>query len=348
MGFVLARPHIRIRRRGGALLGTVLLLCLVGTAASAAPAEEESEDGSRHTIVSDARELSQDEIREHDVTGTSRGEAVMAGSRRRGSGDADRRSMRTYVFGEQEMTVSTGTPLTVIVGRNADGEEVYEVIPATTGVDVGAQAGYAVPPSSAWKYSTDGYFDTTAGTWYRETWWTLTKANDWKSCSSCTAHDYWRIHGKTRAAAVTGSSASEGYKRAWLEFQRKSDWPTVNSFESDTPEESYAGVANQTTTVGFGSTFGFNIGVPPLQANGSVNTTYGGSMTKSSENWHPVVRNTVGNGGVQWCRYESAEFTGTKIIAARTGVRISSTATRGNWNMLTGQQDYTSSCPTQI
>jgi hypothetical protein len=71
-------------------------------------------------------------------------------------------------------------------------------------------------------------------------------------------------------------------------------------------------------------------------------------MTKSSENWHPVVRSESGSGGVQWCRYESAEFTGTKVVTAREGLRVSSTSAAPTWQFLTGQQDTTNSCPSQI
>lgn len=346
----------RIHRSGGvhgallpkSLAAGLVAIVLIGVTPAAGHTASRNGEPPDLTIVSDSRMLTPEEVRDHDVSGTAAGVAIERRSREQGSGDIDRRVTTKYRFGEQDLVVSAGTPLDVWVGRNADGKEVYEIAPVAEGASTAPNAGYSVPPNSAWQYSKDGYLDYAVGTWYREIWWTITKANDWKACSTCSAYDYWRIHGKLRAAAVTGAKSHEGFKRAWLEFQRKSDWPSVNSFESDRPEESVAGVANQTTTVGFGTTYGVNIGAPPLTVSGSTNSTYGGSMTKSTENWHPVIRTTIGNGGVQWCRYESAEFTGTKVVSTRTGVRIGATATRGNWNILHGQQDVTTSCPSQM
>jgi hypothetical protein len=317
--------------------------------ASAAPAPRSSAAALDRSIASSARDLTAGEIRSHDVTSSDRGQRALARAGSKAGGlDVNSRSYRVYVFGDAEYVVTADTPLRVRVGRDAARQVVYDVTPYAKPAGVAAHAGWAIPPSSAWRYNNDSSFSETVGTWQRTIWWTMTKANDWKACSTCTAYDYWRLHGKERAAALTGSSSNEGFKRAWLEFDRGSGWSTVASFESDRPEESYGGVANQTTTVGFGSSFGINIGVPPLTGSGSVETSYGGSMTKSSENWHPVIRSEIGSGGVQWCRYESAEFTGTKVVATRVGVRISSSGTNGGWGILRGQQDTTSNCPSQI
>jgi hypothetical protein len=337
----------RARWRAIAVVIAAVLALLAPQVAHAAPDGAQGEEPDLE-IVAGARALSQAEIRSHDVTDRPEGASILRRARQRGSDAATRTLARVYVFGDQELIVSAATPLEVVEGRNAEGEVVHQIAPTAQPAEIAPTSGYAVPPSSAWRFNKDGYFDVSVGTWYREVWWTITKANDWKASGSTTAHDYYRIHGKLRAAAVTGAKSYEGYKRAWLEFQRSGTWPSVASFESDRPQESYAGTANQTTTVGFGTSFGVNIGVPPVTASGSVNSSYGGSMTRSSENWHPIIRTTVGNGGVQWCRYESAEFTGTKMIATRTGVRIGSSATPGSWSMLTGQQDYTSSCPSQM
>ncbi len=260
---------------------------------------------------------------------------------------------RVYVFGEySKYIVPSTTPFTVYTGVNAYGDPVFDLVvhSGPTG-DITASAGLAPPPSSQWKYNNDGSFAQTVGSWYRVIWWTLTFADNYRTCSTCTAYDFWRVHGKMRASAVTGSTSSEGFKRAWLEFRRSSGkWSSVGmaSFEADQPEESYAGTANQTTTVGFGTSYSVNLGVPPLTATGGYNTSYGGSMTKSSENWHPVIRTTIGNGGVQWCRYESPEFTGTKIVSTRQSARTNFNSGGGWWDILTGQQDYTSYCPSQI
>lgn len=301
-------------------------------------------------IVSGARQLSNAEIRAFDVTGTTAATTAIDTARARGEGIAKRgASYRVFVFGDQQLIVDASTPITVREGRNAAGQLVYDVVPMAYPSGAAARAGYAVPPSSAWRYNNDGYINNTTGTWNREIWWTITKANDYKACSTCTAYDYWRIHGKMRAATLTGSGANDGFKRAWLEFDRQNTgWSTPTGFESAQPQESYAGVANQTTTYGFGTTFTFNLGAPPLTAGGSSETTYGGSMTKSTENWHPVIRSEIGSGGVQWCRYESPEFTGTKIISTRVSARISSTGTMGGWAILYGMAESYSSCPSQI
>lgn len=72
-------------------------------------------------------------------------------------------------------------------------------------------------------------------------------------------------------------------------------------------------------------------------------------MTKSTENWHPVVRSTeLGSSGVQWCRYEAAEFTGTKMVTTRVGARTTTTGTNIGWYIYMGQQGSYSSCPSQI
>lgn len=302
------------------------------------------------TIVGNARSLSVAEIRQFDVTNGAAGQAELAKIRARGDGiNVNSGTFRVLDFGAQKMVVGAATPVQVRTGVNAAGETVYELIPSAQPAEVAARSGYSVPPSSAWAYNNSSSYQIAVGTWLREIWWTITKANDWKSCSTCTVYDYWRIHGKMRASAVTGAKSNEGFKRAWIEFDRKNTgWSTPTSFEPASPGESYAGVANQTRTVGFGSSFTVNIGVPPLTASGGTETTYGGSMTASSENWHPVIRTEIGSGGVQWCRYQTEEFTGTKLVSTRVSARISSTGSSSGWDILTGQQDYTSSCPSQM
>lgn len=112
-----------------------------------------------------------------------------------------------YAFGDQEVIIDATTPVAVWVGRNRNDETVdetvYEIVPSALPAPLAAQAGYVIPPSASWKYNNDGDLQQSVGTWYREMWWTMTKANDYKCVGCSTAYDYWRVYGKMRAATVT-------------------------------------------------------------------------------------------------------------------------------------------------
>lgn len=298
------------------------------------------------TIVGGARRLSSAEVRGADITDTERGRVVL---REETALDVDRRPHRVFAFGAQTLVIDAKSTLTVTEGLNRTGQQVYDIVPQARPMPVAASPGYAVPPAAAWDYNTSGGFTNTLGTWKRTIYWIIDVAWNWRPCGGCQAHQYWRIYGKFQAATLTGAGSDQGFKRAWLEFDNNGAWgggPV--EFELPQPDESVTGVANQTRTVGFSNNFELTLGIPPFSFGGGADHTYGGAMTRSSENWHPVVRNEVASGGVQWCRFDSAEFTGTKTISTRIGLRHAVNAQLGGWNILYGMQDFTTSCPSQI
>lgn len=157
------------------------------------------------------------------------------------------------------------------------------------------------------------------------------------------------FYGKLLAQVLSGSAPNEGFRRAWIEFDNQGNWGgSPNEFEPPLPEESIVGPANVTNTFGFGASFDVNIGVAPRTVGGGLSADFGGSMSKSKENWHPVVRGEIASGGVQWCYYDIfQEFGGSKSIAARVGIRQAINAQLGGWNILKGMQDSSGSCPPQ-
>jgi hypothetical protein len=297
-------------------------------------------------IVGGARQLSTAEVRGADITDTERGRSVL---REETSLDVNRRPHRVFAFGAQTVVIDTKSTMTVTEGLTRAGERVYDIVPQARPMPVAASPGYAVPPAAAWDYNTSGGFTTTLGTWKRTILWIIDVAWNWRACGGCQAHQYWRIYGKFQAATLTGARSDQGFKRAWLEFDNTGAWGgSPWEFELSQPEESVAGVANQTRSVGFSTNFDLDLGIPPFSFGGGADHTYGGSMTRSSENWHPVIRTEVASGGVQWCRFDAAEFTGTKTISTRVGLRQAVNAQLGAWNILYGMQDVTNSCPSQI
>jgi hypothetical protein len=300
--------------------------------------------------VGEGRFLTTDEIRAADVTDSKRGRAALQARRERETFvDVDRHPYRVYVFGRQDYVVGAATPLRVRQGANARREVVYEIVPLALPAAFESQPGYAGPTGSAWKYNHSAADDETVGTWYRSFEWTMMKANDWKSCTTCTPNDYWRMYGRMRASALTGSAPDEGFRRAWIEFDATSDWsPIAAPFEDDQPGDSYGTSTTQTITVGFGSTFGINIGQAPLTINGTASESYGWTMVRNTENWHPVIRSERGSGGVQWCRYDFQEFTGTIKLSTRVSAKIAANGTNGGWYVLRGQHEDLTRCPNQI
>lgn len=325
------------------------LLSTVSTAHATPPEEGRPGGGGPDlTIVTGARVLDEHQVRAHDVTNTAAGQRALAEERSREGGvDVDRRVYRVFEFGEQQWVLPATAQVTVVEGLNAAGEQVFDVAPQAQAAAVTGHAGFASPPTSAFKYNNNSSFATTVGTWKRTVWWTIMKADNWRACSTCTVYDYWRMYGRMQAASLTGASAYEGFKRAWLDFDRTSSTSAIE-FEPNMPLESYGGTGTTTTTIGFSTSATISLGAPPVTASLTADNSYTGSIVKSTENWHPVVRSEAGSGGVQWCRYESAEFTGTKYMTTRVNVRHGSTAAGPSWNINTGQQDYTSSCPSQI
>jgi hypothetical protein len=326
---------------------TLLIMSLVAPGAAAADEGQRSPD---LTIVSSARQLSTAEVRARDITDTKAGVNALQAASDDGSINVNRRPYRVFNFEGQQVVIDAKTPLTASVGLNKAGEVVYDVVPFAKPVPAAARPGYAIPPASAWSYNTDGSSVTFLGTWKQSMFYTITVAWNWKPSPTATPYTYWRMTGKLIAAVLTGSNPDQGFRKAWIEFDRDNGWGgSPTEFEPPTPEESYAGVNNQTKTWGYGSTFTFNLGIPPLTAGGSANNTYGGSMSSSSENWHPVVRSEVASGGVMWCYYNIfSEFGGTKAIAAQVGLRQTVNASLGGWYILKGMRDDNQNCPNQI
>lgn len=231
---------------------------------------------------------------------------------------------RVFLFGNQHLVVTGASqPFSVYSGRNAAGQPVYEVVTFDNAESVPSTAGYVVPPKSAFTVKNSGSGSETVGTWQRDWWWEVDKANDYKECKTCTPYDYYRYYAKVRGGVLQqfAGDPDAGYKRLWIEIDRyDSGWTTtgMTEFESARPEESVAGPNNVSLTVGFGTTYSVNIGIPPIGVGGAVSSSYGGTMYLSTEWWHPVIRSELGSGGVQWCRYQSDEFGGTKSIAARS------------------------------
>lgn|GEM_PF-2033481 len=347
-------PRVAARtglRRAIVIVGSLALVAgLTGPALAADDSATQEFDtvAPDREIVSGLRDMSSAEITAGDVTGTSLGGSALGEFLDGEFQDVvNISSVRVYTFGGDTWAIPADQPFTAVTGLNAAGERVYVLNPVVKPAEIALQAGYAVPPRSAFSYNNSNAWAETVGTWRRWIFWTLTKANNWRPCSTCVAHDYFRMYGKMRAGSVQGSAPDEGYKQAWIEFDHTGG-NNLAPFEPDQPANSYAGVANQIVTVGFGASFGINIGVPPLTGSGTVDASYGGSMTQSTENWHPVIRTEDYSGGVQWCRYQSAEFTGTKTISTRVSVRTSATGSPGGWFVLRGQRDTTSRCPSRI
>lgn len=336
-------------RARSSAIAVVAAVVVAGLPAGAARAGEEVGSADM-TIVGGARRLTSAEVRSFDITDTDRGRAILrATDDEPGSLDVDRRPHRVFAFDDQVLVIDAKSPMTVTEGLNNAGNRVYDVVPQARPVSIAAGPGYAVPPAGAWVYNTDGGFTYTVGTWKRMVFWTINLAFNWKPCGACQPHQYWRIYGKMQASVLSGSSSSQGYKRAWLEFDNNAAWGgSPWEFEVPQPEESHAGEANQTITVGFTDNADFELGIPPFKVGGGVETTYLGSMTRSTENWHPVVRSELASGGVQWCRYESGEYGGAKVVTTRVGLRQAVGAQLGGWNILHGMQDFTSSCPSQM
>ena len=331
----------RARSSAIAVVAAVVVAGLPGVARGG----EEFDTGDA-TIVAEARRLSPAEVRDADITDSERGRTIL---RSETSLDVNRRPHRVFDFGGQVVVIDAKSPMAVTEGLTRAGKRVYDIVPQARPVAVAASPGYAVPPAAAWDHNVGGGFTTTLGTWKRTIFWNINVAWNWKVCGACQAHQYWRIYGKFQAATLTGALPNQGFKRAWIEFDNSGGWGgSPADFEVSEPEESVAGVSNQTTTVGFSENFEFTLGIPPFSFGGGMDHSYGGSMTRSSENWHPVVRNEVGSGGVQWCRFDSAEFTGAKVISTRVGIRQAVNAQLGGWNILYGMQDFTASCPSQI
>lgn len=291
------------------------------------------------------------DVAEGDITSFPMGQSLIA---RYGGHSRGATPLRAYRFGDTSIVVSESTRIRVRETSNQTGRSSYEVFPIAQGATLSGPAGFVVPPNSSFKYNNDGQFTSLAGTWIRKIWWQIQFADNY-SCTGCGAYDYWRVYGRIQGSTETGTDSSHGYKRLWLEFDRSSS-TSATEFEPIQPVQSYAGQDNVTQTIGFGAGLDFTLGAAPTTASGGIDLSYVGSVSKSVENWHPVVRAESGSGGVQWCYYVNSnfwtgnpnEFTGTRFLTTRASVRHASSAAGPTWNILYGMQDSYADCPTQL
>lgn len=327
-----------MRRTATALLCAIALLIVPATSAAGADGDEIS--AADVVIVSEKTQLSAADVRAADVTDGPAGRNILESFA--DSLDVNARPYRVYVFGDQQTVVDAATSLSVFSGRNASGDRVYEVVPFAKPTTLSARAGYAVPPTSAWVYNADGSFGNTYNNWKRTGFWTIMAAWNWKPCSTCTAHQYFRMYAQMQAATVTGQNSP--WRRAWIELDNNGSWGgSPYEFELGEPEETVNGQQSVEITVGFGSSLNVTLGAAPLTAGGGTNTSYSGKMSIPTEYWHPVIRSEIASGGVSYCRV--SEWNGVKKIATRVGIRQAVNAQLGGWNILFGMQRSYSGCP---
>lgn len=291
------------------------------------------------------RLLSDSEIMSADISSSAEGSKVLEEAT---NDNLNKTPLTVYKFGEDISIVNTTTKIRVALVSYADSRLEYEVQPIVDGSSALVTAGFVSPPVGAFVHHSDGFFTTIKDDWIRKTWWNLVKANNY-TCSNCGTYDYWRIYGKVQGSTDAGSNSWRGYKRLWIEFDRTSTNP-VYEFEPSMPKESIAGASNSSQTIGFGASLNFPLGAPPVGASGTFDYSYSGTIYKSTENWHPVVRSESGSGGVQWCYYTApgSEFTGTRYLVTRVSVRQAPIASAPKWAILTGMSDSTVDCPTQL
>ncbi len=317
----------------------VIALLIVPVPPSAAAADGDKISEADLVIVSEARQLAAADVRASDVTDSPVGLSVLESFA--DSLDVNARPYRVYVFGEQQTVVDAATSLSVFTGRNAFGEQVYEVVPFARPTTFSARAGYAVPPTSAWVYNTDGSFGNTYNNWKRTGFYTIMAAWNWKPCSTCTAHQYFRMYAQMQAATLTGQDSP--WRRAWIELDNNGSWGgSPHEFELGEPEETVNGPQSIEITVGFGSNLNVTLGAAPLTAGGGTNTSYSGKMSIPTETWQPVIRTEIASGGVNYCRVD--EWNGVKKVATRVGIRQAVNAQLGGWNILFGMQRSYNGC----
>jgi hypothetical protein len=322
-------------------LALALLLSSLPVAAAAPEGIESS------VVVSDLHQLSAAQVQAANITGTERADRLIAGHIE-DTGEPAKQASRfaVYDFGAGTLIVDEATPFRVITGENEYGQDIQDVIVSTGTSGFTASSAYIVPPKEAFAWYMDNTFTYIIECWKRTVWWTITKANNYTGGGG--TWDYYRLYGKMQASTLTSCGADDGYRRAWIEFDRNAGWSPVTEFETPKPEQSYGGGGTQTLTIGFSSNWNVNLGVPPLTVGGGSQTSYGGSLNNQNlENWHPVQRDEAGSGGVQWCRYTANEYTGTRVVTTRVPARIGSSGIMNGWDILTGQQGKADNCPTQ-
>jgi hypothetical protein len=322
-------------------------------------------------VVSQARALSPAEVRAADITESPAGEAALRAERKYPESIWSRwQPARVFKFGNQVVITDVTTPLTVIAGLDAQDRQAHEVMPLARPAPRTAPGGYSPPSASTWVANTQGgytnYFEACGRTdggptsgctlsemqqglswgkvWKREVIWNI-NANWDQPCYGRTGTcQYFRMYGRIRSSVLT--AARFPYARSWIEFATDGNWggsPSDN-FEFPKPEESVAGKADTTKTIGFGANLSVTLGPAPKAVGGGVSGEYKGSVTSSSEWWHPVSRDTVASGGVQYCRYASG-WEVARLITTRVGIMQNKNAQMGGWNILLVMQKTSAKCP---
>ncbi|HUG46807.1 MAG TPA: hypothetical protein VMP67_00160 [Candidatus Limnocylindria bacterium] len=357
MASLTSRPGTRWRRCAGALAAVIVFSSPALPARAGEGAVDPPPDNS---IVSGRRTLSPGELRAVDVTDLPAGKERLRALAAEGGSAVDlrRRLLRVYDFGNREVVVDAAARLTVHRGLDAAGNVAWEIEPLAQPLPVAARAGYVVPPRSAWVYNSDGAFTDifkattcqlfvncwTRDAWRRDVIWTINAAWNYRCTGRSGQCQYFRIYGQMRAQAITG--AKFPYNRAWLEFESNGQWAgsPSDSYEFHQPEVSIAGPHDATITVGFGTTFDVELGEAPLVISGGSSTKYEGSLSVSTEWWHPVSRPAVGSGGVQYCRY-AAPWEAVRKVTTRVGIMQNRNAQLGGWHILFGMANKNDKCP---
>jgi len=323
----------------------VVILLVAAVPVGAAPAEGHVD----LQIVTGARDLAAEEIRAADVTDTGKGARLIEDASEGADGVAiSRRPHRAFSFGRQQIVVDAATQLRVITGLNESGERVYEILPLARPTPYSPRAGYLAPPESAWVFNVDGSFtdyvkkcdffgNNCVNGWKRQGFWTIMVAWDQG------AYQYWRMYGKMTAATLTGVDFP--WARTWLEFDNNGSWGgSPSEFEFPQPETDYNGKDGETMTIGFKAGINFELGKAPLKVGGSLDTSFTGTMTIYDEYWHPVNRDEIASGGVQFCRY-AGRANMTRKVSTRVALQQNENAQLGGWYIYRGQQKQTDACP---
>ncbi|NYI99596.1 hypothetical protein HNR19_000295 [Nocardioides thalensis] len=337
--------RISARSFGGRAI-VAAALCL-GLIMSAAPAHaEEDPENPIEEVLDDilvivTRVLSAAEVLALDVTDSLLGQEALAEAAASGM-DVYSVPHSVYEYDGATLVAPTGAEVRAFDGENAAGETVSTLaVVAAEGAEP-TDPGLAVPPKSAFGYNNSGNWQYTTDDWIRKGWWNITTAR-WRPNTSSAWKRYTRFTNKTNGGLLDTSGS--GFRRLWAEVDRTSSG-SYSEFEPPTPASGIAGAADTTTTIGYSAGVSITLGAPPIAVSGSADTSYTGSVTSSTQWWHPVNRAEVGSGGVQWCHYPSSGYQqANKVIAGRVSLSRADNATAPGWTILHGMSASNSNCP---
>jgi len=310
-------------------------------------------------IVNQKRVLSSAEVTGANITGSARAEKFLTEAQNdlspmtayQGSGFTAH-NFQVFHFGDVVAVVPQSNRMRVWEGVNAVGEKVHQVAVAAEPIDLEAYG--AETTSSKWQFAGDDCYTLLVGTWKRVVCYQFDKRNNHQGNNDPRPRDYYRLTVDVNASALTGSKPNEGFNRAWIEMEPTDDFggPTYRELHFHRrPKDSLTGddVGKQTVTYGFSNRFDVKLGAAPVQVGASTGANWGTSVEKSLENVHPVQRPDPFTGGAMWCRYTPEEFTGTQSITARLAFKKTRKGgMKGGFYLLTGQQEGTDRCPTQL